>query len=412
MDIPSSTNISGKYVLNASQFGKLKEKGMVNPLTANMGNASYGLEPVYVMKKQDFAVNHHNAITGEGGLGSGQELSKRFPNASAEELKKRRYAQIKNAQRKYRSKPENRASYNAYMRDLYNTMANEKKFIDGQPSRRFAEITEDNKREFGTYSDPAGWYKYRLEKAKVANKLYRDKKKAEKIMTNLDKIIEKELKEKFKQEFKNKRGRPSKKEGKKVFDPDSSWYKENFEKLKLEKQQELKDTGTIMPYKLRQKKTQPEYPLGIYKVNKDGVNEIITILDDKPVEERKEYDEDATAYKKKREKPKAPPVVSEKKKKKEVSPFEPKEPVKKEEEVLFKINGVEKTLSNLDPVEKQAYEYIMERNSDPKLKKEYHYKLSQIPQIIEARFAPNYYDKPKQNVFTPKENITFTISEK
>lgn len=319
MDIPSSTNISGKYVLNASQFGKLKEKGMVNPLTANMSNASYGLEPVYVMKKQDFAVNHHNAITGEGGLGSGQELEKRFPNASAEELKKRRYAQIKNAQRKYRSKPENRANYNAYMRDLYNTMANEKKFIDGQPSRRFAKTT--NESADLPYSDPAGWYKYRLEKAKEANAKYREKKKAQKVISNLDKIIEKELKERFKQEFKNKRGRPSKKEGKKVFDPDSSWYKENFEKLKLEKQSELEKTGTIVPYKMRQKKTQPEYPLGTYKVNKDGINELITAIDDKPVDDRKEYDADASAYKKKREKPKAPPVVSEKKK----TPFTPKE---------------------------------------------------------------------------------------
>jgi hypothetical protein len=404
MDIPSNTNINGKYVLNASQYGKMKGCGMVYPLTANMSNASYGLEPVYVIKKQDFAVNHNNAISGEGGLGSGESLEKRFPNASADELKRRRYAQIKNAQRKYRAKPDKRAEYNAYMRDLYYTMAKEKKFIDGKPSSRFGEITPQNQAVFDTYSTPQGWYDYRLKKARVANKLYREKKKAEKIMTNLDKEIEKELKEKFKKENKNKRGRPSKKEVKKVFDPDSSWYKENFEALKLAKQKELSETGTIMPYKLRQKKTQPEYPLGTYKINKDGVNELIEALDDKKVDDRKEYNVDAKAFKDKRAKPKAPPVKSEKKK--EASPFTPTEPVKKEEKPLFTYRGVKKTLSELDANEKRAYDYITERNKGQSMTIDY----SKIPAIVEIQTGnKKYYDKP----FAPKENnITMTISEK
>ena len=102
MDINNISNIAGKHVLNGSQYSKMKSDGVVNPFGVSASHTSYGLEPVYVMKKQDFAVNHHNAITGEGGLGSGESLEKRFPNASAEDLKKRRHAQIKNAQRKYR----------------------------------------------------------------------------------------------------------------------------------------------------------------------------------------------------------------------------------------------------------------------------------------------------------------------
>ncbi len=407
MDIPSNTNINGKYVLNASQYGKMKGCGMVNPLTANMSNASYGLEPVYVMKKQDFAVNHHNAITGEGGLGSGESLEKRFPNASAEELKRRRYAQIKNAQRKYRSKPENRENYNAYMRKLYDTMAVEKEFIDGTPSKRFGDIKPENKRDFGTYNTPAEWYAYRLKKARVANDLYRKKKKAQKIMTNLDKIIEKELKEKFKSEKGQKRrGRPSKTDVKEVFSPDSAWYKENFEKLKLEKQQELKDTGTIMPYKLRQKKTQPEYPLGTYKVNKDGVNELIEALDDKKVDDRKEYDTDATAYKKKREKPKAPPVVSEKKKK-EPSPFKPTEPVKEvkiQDTIEFQEwfrNRFGGSRMSKGGIVKESYEDALSTQGIKGSEKEKEKTLNKYINIYKSSSA-----------FIPKENITMTISEK
>ena len=407
MDIPSNTNINGKYVLNASQYGKLKEKGMINPLTANMSNASYGLEPVYVMKKQDFAVNHNNAIQGEGGLGSGESLEKRFPNASAEELKKRRYAQIKNAQRKYRSKPENRENYNAYMRKLYDTMAVEKKFIDETPSKRFGDIKPENKEKFGTYNTPAEWYAYRLKKARVANDLYRKKVRARKIMNNLDKIIEKELKVKFKEEKGQKRrGRPSK--DREVFDPDSAWYKENFEKLKLEKQQELKDTGTIMPYKLRQKKTQPEYPLGIYKTDKDGVNVLVEAFDDKPIDDRKEYDADASAYKKKREKPKAPPVVSEKKKK-EASPFTPKEPVK--EVKIEDTTDFQEWFRNRFGAErfvkgKKVRETFEEALSTQGIKGEKEKKDKALYKYIEL--YKNTLSKP----FAPKENITFTISEK
>lgn len=335
MDITNITNVGGKYILNPSQYHKMKNDGVVNPFVVNND-----LEPVYVMKKQDFAVNHHNVVTGEGGLGSGERLEKRFgKNKDDPEMKERRYAQIKNAQRKYRSKSKNREKYNEYMRKLYHTMAKKKEFIANKPSNRFGKTTHENK--ILNYDTPEEWYSYRLTQARKANAIYREKKKAQKVISNLDNIIEKELKEKFKKEF-SKRGRPSKKTGKKVFDPDSAWYKENYEKLKLEKQSELANTGTIMPYKLRQKKTQPEYPLGRYKTNKDGVNELITAIDDKPIDDRKEYDADATAYKKKREKPKAPPVVSEKKK----SPFTPKENITvtvSEVEEPFKPKAVQDT---------------------------------------------------------------------
>lgn len=305
MDINNYSNVGHKLTLNPNQVGKLRKQGITNQQQVGM-NAEYGLEPVYVLKKQDLAVNHHNQVKGEGGLGSGEELSKRFPNATAEELEQRRRQQIKNAQRKYRAK--NRDAYNNDMLKLYHTMK-EGKFVDGKPSKRFGKTTDESKDL--PYDTPEGWYKYRLEQARIANAKYRAKKRNAKMIKDLDTIIDKELKELWKTQNKAKRGRPSKKKEKSVFDPDSEWYKSNFQKIKEERQKELEETGTIVPYSKRVKLEKPEYPYNI---------------DDKPVADREEYDADATAYKKKREKPKAPPVVSSKKK----SPFEPTENIKME----------------------------------------------------------------------------------
>lgn len=370
MDFNNIPNACGNYILNSSQMMKMKNAGITNPSVSNMSNASYGLEPVYVMKKQDFAVNHYDAIKGEGGLGSGEELSKRFPNASPEELKKRRYAQIKNAQRKYRSK--NREAYNEYMNKLYHTMAGEKKFIDGSPSDRFGKSTRERKTL--PYDTIEGWNKYRIEKAQIANAKYRAKKRAMTQLSNIDKLVEKELKKKFKEEFKGKRGRPSKTKPKNVFSPDSEWYKENFKKLKIEMQEELEKKGNIVPYDIRQKKVDPDYPLGEYGIV-DGEFKLIKEVDDKDVGDRKEYDINAVEYKKKREKAKAPPVVSEKKKK---SPFEPTEnikmtieekvaPEKKEKDKVLWINEnkftgekTETTFKDLTKGQKEIYKYLVE----------------------------------------------------
>jgi hypothetical protein len=298
MNIPNFTNIDGNYVLNPSQVGNLRKKGITNQMQVGY-NSQYGLEPVYVLKKQDLAVNHK--IEGEGGLGSGKELAERFPNASNAELEVRRRQQIKNAQRKYRSN--NRDAYNDYMKKLYEKMANDKQFISGEPSKRFAKTTNEGKDL--PYSDPKTWYEYRLEQARVANEKYRSKKKAERVIANLDNIIDKDLKELFKKENKGKRGRPKQGQKKAVFDPDSEWYKTNFEMMKISRQKELEETGTIVPYKDRQKVEKPD------KLNYDDI----------PDSDKAEYNADPKAYWKKREKPKAPPVVSSKKK----NPFQPKE---------------------------------------------------------------------------------------
>ena len=322
------TNIGGRYVLNPSQMLKMKEKNVINPFTATMNNSAYGLEPVYVMKKQDFAVNHSNAIVGEGGVGSGKKLNSedRFGssyNPDDPNIKARRYAQIKNAQRKYRSKSENRERYNDYMRKLYASMKSSNDtvgtFIGGVPSVRYGKDMKTGGQHSyaGDKSNTQEWYNHRLEKARKANAEYRKKKKADEMLKNLDKIIEKELKAKFKKEFKNKKGRPGKTNVKNVFDPNSEWYKENAEKLKIEKQEELKNKGTIIPYKDRIKKEKPEYPLGKYKTNKDGENVLIEAVDDIAVKDRVEYDASPEEYKKKREKKKAPPVTK--------SPFQPSE---------------------------------------------------------------------------------------
>lgn len=380
------TNIGGRYVLNPSQMLKMKEKNVINPFTATMNNSAYGLEPVYVMKKQDFAVNHSNAIVGEGGVGSGKALDSedRFGssyNPDDPNMKARRYAQIKNAQRKYRS--ENRDDYNKYMRKLYASMKSSNDtvgtFIGGVPSVRYGKDMKTGGQHSyaGDTSNTRQWYEHRLEKARKANDLYRKKKKADEMLKNLDKIIEKELKAKFKKEFKNKKGRPGKTNVKNVFDPNSEWYKENAEKLKIEKQEELKNKGTIIPYKDRIKKEKPEYPLGKYKTNKDGENVLIEAIDDIAVKDRVEYDASPEEYKKKREKKKAPPVTKSKPSENITMAIEEKEKEKEKvkedkDKALYtrKVGETKIPIYEKDLTEKQkiVYDAILDYNNPKKNK--------------------------------------------
>ncbi len=114
MNIQSYSNLGNNLILTPNQVAELKPTGAVSQKIVGL-NSTYGLEPVYVLKKNDLIAN--NAIQGQGGIGSGESLKERFPNATKEELDKRRTQQIKNAQRKYRES--HRDAYNKYMQDLY-----------------------------------------------------------------------------------------------------------------------------------------------------------------------------------------------------------------------------------------------------------------------------------------------------
>lgn len=395
MDIGNMTNINGRYVLNSQQHHKMKENGITNPFTANISNSSYGLEPVYVLKKQDFAVNHHNhLIEGEGGAGSGEPLLKRFgKNAEDPEMKKRRASQIKNAQRKYRA--EHRTDYNEYMRDLYHKMAKEKKFVAGEPSARYG-INEKTGGKHSYAEDTTNtnlWYEERLKKARIANKEYRKKIKAERVIANLDKIIQKELKKKFKEEFKRtKRGRPSKTDTKEIFNPDSEWYKSNYEKLKKAKQEEVSELGKVN--RNIQLKETPEYPLGAYKtfktdetINKFEPNKLVTEYNDFTPKQIEEYNKNPAEFNKKMQQKRKEKKEAEKKKENIVmtiqekeSPFTPTEPsTKKKKEILFK----NKTYEDLTNAEKMAYDYITEKNKGQTMTIPY----SKIPDLVKIRFS-------------------------
>jgi hypothetical protein len=358
MDIQNMHNANGKYVLNSSQLHNMKENGIVNPFVTNNLTSSYGLEPIYVMKKQDFAVNHYNSIKGEGGVGSGESLEKRFgKSANDPEMKKRRSAQIKNAQRKYRAS--HREEYNTYMRKLYDSMksseGNVGTFISGQPSKRYGvnEETGGTHSYAGDTSNTEEWYKHRLEKAKIANQNYRKKVKAERMYANLDNIIKKELKKKFKTEFKKKRGRPSKTDTKEIFNPDSEWYKKNYEILRKQKEEELDKIPKVardLPLK-----EEPEYPLGVYKTYKNfKPNELITSIEDLTATQRKEYEKNPTEFNKKMQK--------ERKKKKEQNIVMTIQEV--DEETPFKPKPEKKIKkpSNLTQDQERVLEYIRDYN--------------------------------------------------
>ena len=271
MDIKHFGNVGNNLILNPNQVANLK--GVVN----HRFNST-GLEPVYVLKKEDLMANH--TIHGEGGLGSGKSLDDRFPKATAEQLEERRRQQIKNAQRKYRDA--NRDKYNEYMQGLYFKMANQKKFISGKPGDKFAVSEEGSKLP---YSNPDEWYDYRLKQARVANAKYRLKKKKDELLKDLDNLVVKDLKKMFKAEHPTKKGRPGKNEPKReVFSPDTDWYKENFEKRKIQLQKEISEKGVVVPYDKRAKATKPDYPFK---------------PDDIKVDDRKLYDKDKDAYKEK-----------------------------------------------------------------------------------------------------------------
>ncbi len=276
MNIQSYSNLGNNLILTPNQVAELKPTGAVSQKIVGL-NSTYGLEPVYVLKKNDLIAN--NAIQGQGGIGSGESLKERFPNATKEELDKRRTQQIKNAQRKYRES--HRDAYNKYMQDLYFKMANQKKFISGKPGDKFA-ISNKGK-ELG-YSTPAEWYEYRLKQAQIANAKYRAKKKQDNILKDIDKIVHKDLKKQFKKDFPKKKGRPGKNEKREVFTPDSDWYKENFEKRKIAIQKEIGEKGVVVPYSARAKATKPDYPFE---------------PDDTTPADRKLYDKNKEAYKEK-----------------------------------------------------------------------------------------------------------------
>jgi hypothetical protein len=157
-------------------------------------------------------------------------------------------------------------------------MANQKKFIAGKPSEKFA-VSEEGKKL--PYSTPEEWYEYRLKQAQIANAKYRLKKKKDELLKDIDKLVDKDLKAQFKKEFPKKKGRPSKNEVREVFSPDSDWYKENFEKRKIAMQKEISEKGVIVPYDKRAKATKPDYPFE---------------PDDKALADRKLYDKDKEAY--------------------------------------------------------------------------------------------------------------------
>jgi len=317
MNIQEFNNLGENYVLTPSQVQKLKEKNVVNPFAVNNMNSQYGLSPLYVLKKDDFAVNHAQEVEGEGGLGSGKKLKERFPDMTAEEAKRRRSSQIKNAQRVYRSNPKNREEYNAYMRDLYKNMAKQDKFIQGEPSDRFGKNTH------GTaplkYDDIEGWNMNRLEKARLANAKYRQKKRNVAKWSDIEKETNKLVEAMFKKEF-SKRGRPAKGYVKPKLDWDSPWAKDAKQEAFKKIQKDLTEKYG-MPVAIG-KKPLLELPsaVGVYKRNENGEVVLDKQLDEYAKKDRLEYYTDAKAYKKKREKPKAPPVVSEKKAKEAFKP--------------------------------------------------------------------------------------------
>ena len=270
MDIKNFANVGNNFVLNPNQVANLK--GVVN----HRFNST-GLEPVYVLKKEDLMANH--TIQGEGGVGSGKSLDERFPKATADQLEERRRQQIKNAQRKYREA--NRDKYNEYMQNLYFKMANQKKFIAGKPGDKFAISKEGDKLN---YSTPGEWYDYRLKQAQIANAKYRAKKRQDNLLKDIDKLVVKDLKKMHKEAFPPKKGRPGKTDNREKFSPDSDWYKENFEKRKIAIQKEIGEKGVVVPYSVRAKATKPEYPFAV---------------DDISVADRKLYDKDKDAYKEK-----------------------------------------------------------------------------------------------------------------
>jgi hypothetical protein len=274
MNIQSYSNVGNNLVLTPNQVANLKPTGILSNKIVGL-NTSYGLEPTYVLKKNDLIAN--NVIQGQGGIGSGESLKERFPKATEEELEKRRNQQIKNAQRKYRES--HRDEYNKYMQSLYFKMANQKKFIAGTPGDKFAKSNEGKELP---YTTPDGWYEYRLKQAQIANAKYRAKKKQNNLLKDIDKLVVKDLKEQFKKDFPTKKGRPGKNTKKEVFSPDTDWYKENFEKRKIALQKEISEKGVVVPYSARAKATKPDYPFE---------------PDDKAVVDRKLYDKDKEAYK-------------------------------------------------------------------------------------------------------------------
>jgi hypothetical protein len=276
MNIQSYSNVGNNLILTPNQVANLKPTGILSNKIVGL-NTSYGLEPTYVLKKNDLIAN--NVIQGQGGIGSGDSLKERFPNASEADLEKRRNQQIKNAQRKYRES--HRDEYNKYMQGLYFKMANQKKFIAGKPGDKFA---VSNQGKELPYSTPDEWYEYRLKQAQIANAKYRAKKKQNNLLKDIDKLVVKDLKEQFKKDFPPKKGRPGKTAKKEVFSPDSDWYKENFEKRKIALQKEISEKGVVVPYSARAKATKPDYPFE---------------PDDTSPADRKLYDKNKEAYKEK-----------------------------------------------------------------------------------------------------------------
>jgi hypothetical protein len=286
MNIQSYSNVGNNLILTPNQVANLKPTGILSNKIVGL-NTSYGLEPTYVLKKNDLIAN--NVIQGQGGIGSGDSLKERFPNASEADLEKRRNQQIKNAQRKYRES--HRDEYNKYMQGLYFKMANQKKFIAGKPGDKFA---VSNQGKELPYSTPDEWYEYRLKQAQIANAKYRAKKKQNNLLKDIDKLVVKDLKEQFKKDFPAKKGRPGKNVKKEIFSPDTDWYKENFEKRKIALQKEISEKGVVVPYSVRAKATKPDYPFEpddtspadrkLYDKNKDAYKEKIA---DKKKEEQK-----------------------------------------------------------------------------------------------------------------------------
>ena len=311
-------------MLSNDQVQYLINNKIINPFVPKSED---GKTPIYVLKKEDLK------ILGEGGLGSGKKLK-----LSEDEKRARRKEQLKNAQRVYREG--HRADYNKKQNDYYYAM----------------------KEDDAKYSN---W----KDKMAVVNQNYRAKRKLQTGQKKIVKNIEKQLKKEWKEKNKGKKGRPKKGEVKDKKEIDNVWFETEKQKRV---QAELSKLGEdfVIPKQKVEGKFDTEGRQVYKKFDSDLKKEpIYPYTGDMGKGDIEPYTEsDYIEYKATKLIPKhlKKEIKKQKKQKENIELIVEEKPAKKEPVKKDPIIYKGKKLSELNERERKAYDYITEKNLDPR----------------------------------------------